>query len=92
MPNEEWNMSAPKYSLEVENISFYRATNAELVTAVRIEPGITIVDLACGSGAMDSEKKRQGCGVHIPRKGCSGSVVQRCRIRDSDERGVQGYD
>lgn len=47
----DWDMSADTYSAESDRISFYRVTNRELVTAARIEPGMSIVDLSCGSGS-----------------------------------------
>jgi ubiquinone/menaquinone biosynthesis C-methylase UbiE len=46
----EWNTSAETYGLESERISFYQVTNRELVAAGEIQPGMSIVDLACGAG------------------------------------------
>jgi trans-aconitate methyltransferase len=45
-----WNGSAAAYGVETERISFYRVTNRELVAAARLEPGMVVVDLACGTG------------------------------------------
>ena len=51
MPIKDWNMSAKAYRVEAEKISFYRTTNHELVTAAKIETGMSVVDLSCGSGS-----------------------------------------
>ena len=45
-----WDSSANTYSREVEQISFYHATNQELISTAKIQAGMTIVDLACGTG------------------------------------------
>ncbi|MBI1923721.1 L-histidine N(alpha)-methyltransferase [Candidatus Poribacteria bacterium] len=45
-----WDTSAETYSVESEKISFYQATNRELIAAGQIQPGMTILDLGCGSG------------------------------------------
>lgn len=45
-----WDRSAYIYSREVERIRFYQATNQALVTAGKIQPGMILVDLACGTG------------------------------------------
>jgi len=50
MSATHWNSSAETYSIESEKISFYQITNRELITAGRIQPGMSIVDLACGAG------------------------------------------
>jgi len=50
MSKAHWNSSAKMYSVEAEKISFYQVTNQQLITAGQIKLGMTIVDLACGSG------------------------------------------
>lgn len=45
-----WNTTAKTYSVESEKISFYQVTNRELIAAGHIQPGMTVVDLACGAG------------------------------------------
>ncbi len=50
MSTTPWDTSATSYSLEARNISFYRITNQELVAAGRIQPGMRMVDLGCGTG------------------------------------------
>ena len=45
-----WDSSALIYSSEVEKTSFYHVTNQELITAGKIQPGVALVDLACGTG------------------------------------------
>jgi ubiquinone/menaquinone biosynthesis C-methylase UbiE len=45
-----WDTSAEAYSVESEKISFYQVTNRELIAAGQVQPGMTIVDLACGTG------------------------------------------
>ncbi len=45
-----WDRSAYIYSREVERIRFYQATNQALITAGKIQPGMVVVDLACGTG------------------------------------------
>jgi ubiquinone/menaquinone biosynthesis C-methylase UbiE len=50
MSETHWNTSAEMYSVESEKISFYKVTNQQLIAAGQIQPGMTVVDLACGSG------------------------------------------
>jgi len=45
-----WDSSAYIYSREVERIRFYQTTNHALITAGKIQPGMILVDLACGTG------------------------------------------
>ena len=45
-----WDSSAKVYSSEVEKISFFHITNQELIKAVKIQPDMALVDLACGTG------------------------------------------
>lgn len=45
-----WDTSATVYHSEVEHISFYQVTNRELITAARIQSGMSLIDLACGTG------------------------------------------
>ena len=51
MPTNDWDTSAEMYCIEAEKISFYQTTNRELITAAQIQPGMSIVDLSCGSGS-----------------------------------------
>ena len=51
MPINDWDTSAKIYCIEAEKISFYQTTNRELVTAAQLQPGMSIVDLSCGSGS-----------------------------------------
>ena len=50
MPDTHWDTSAEVYSIESPRISFYQTTNQELVAAAQLQPGMTVVDLACGAG------------------------------------------
>ena len=50
MESNKWDESAAVYRSNVENISFYKVTNQRIVTAANIQPGMTVIDLACGSG------------------------------------------
>jgi trans-aconitate methyltransferase len=45
-----WDTSANAYHAEVENITFYRETNRELIAAGQIRPEMVVVDLGCGTG------------------------------------------
>lgn len=50
MSDIHWNTSAEVYSIESPRISFYQITNQELVATARLQPGMKVVDLACGAG------------------------------------------
>jgi len=45
-----WNTSAEVYGVESPKISFYQITNRELIEAGQLQAGMTVVDLACGTG------------------------------------------
>jgi len=45
-----WNTSAGVYGIESPKIGFYQITNRELIEAGQLQVGMTIVDLACGTG------------------------------------------
>ena len=50
MRETPWNTSALTYGVESEKISFYQVTNRELIAVGQLQPGMTVVDLACGAG------------------------------------------
>lgn len=50
MSQELWDTIAEAHSAQAYKIAFYQATNSALVVAGQLQPGMRIVDLACGSG------------------------------------------
>lgn len=49
---EEWDASAPEYESYSSGKRLYRESAGQLVRLAGIEPGMTVVDLACGTGIV----------------------------------------
>lgn len=48
---ERWRASAEAYASAAFELDTYRLSNAQLVAAAGLEPGVRVLDLACGGGA-----------------------------------------
>lgn len=64
---EAWDGSAANYAAFTSHSSLYRETAAALVRLARIEAGMTVVDLACGTGMVTESilRRRGGKGKKV---------------------------
>lgn len=64
---EDWDLSAEEYASFASRNGFYRYTAETMLQLAGIEPGMVIVDLACGIGSVTESILRQpyGAAVHI---------------------------
>jgi len=49
---EDWDLSAEEYATFASRNNFYRHTAKTMLSLAEIEPGMVVVDLACGTGSV----------------------------------------
>jgi ubiquinone/menaquinone biosynthesis C-methylase UbiE len=62
---ETWNRSAANYATFASHSAIYQDTAAALVGLAGIKAGMTVVDLACGSGVVTETILRQRGGKNV---------------------------
>ena len=61
----DWDLSAEEYAAFASRNSFYRYTAETMVHMAEIEPGMVVVDLACGTGSVTEAILRQPYGKSV---------------------------
>jgi ubiquinone/menaquinone biosynthesis C-methylase UbiE len=49
---EDWDLSAEEYATFASRNNLYRDTAETMLQLAEIEPGMVVVDLACGTGSV----------------------------------------
>jgi len=88
----DWDLSAEEYSAFASQNRFYRYTAETMVQMAQIEPGMVVVDLACGTGSVTEAILRQpyGKAVKIIAIDSSAQMIARAQKR-FDSANVEFY-
>src|SRR5215831_1719368 len=62
---EDWDLSAEEYATFASRNGFYRYTAETMLQLAEIEPGMVVVDLACGTGSVTESILRQPYGQAV---------------------------
>lgn len=62
---QDWDLSAEAYAAFASRNTFYRYTAETMLQLAGIEPGMVVVDLACGTGSVTEAILRQPYGTAI---------------------------
>ena len=62
---QDWDLSAEAYAAFASRNTFYRYTAETMLQLAGIEPGMVVVDLACGTGSVTEALLRQPYGKAI---------------------------
>ena len=62
---QDWDLSAEAYAAFASRNTFYRYTAEKMLQLAGIEPGMVVVDLACGTGSVTEAILRQPYGKAI---------------------------
>jgi ubiquinone/menaquinone biosynthesis C-methylase UbiE len=62
---QDWDLSADAYAAFASRNTFYRYTAEKMLQLAGIEPGMVVVDLACGTGSVTEAILRQPYGKAI---------------------------
>jgi ubiquinone/menaquinone biosynthesis C-methylase UbiE len=62
---EDWDRSAEEYAIFASRTGFYRYTAETMLQLAEIEPGMIVVDLACGTGSVTESILRQSYGEAV---------------------------
>jgi ubiquinone/menaquinone biosynthesis C-methylase UbiE len=79
--HEAWDRSAAEYASFASRSTLYLDTATALVRAAQIGPGMTIVDLACGSGVVSAAILSLDCDVRIVATDFSAQMIAEARER-----------
>jgi ubiquinone/menaquinone biosynthesis C-methylase UbiE len=62
---EDWDLSAEEYATFASRNNFYRHTAETMLSLAEIEPGMVVVDLACGTGSVTEAILRESYGKAV---------------------------
>ena len=62
---KDWDLSAEEYAAFASRNGFYRYTAETMVRMAEIEPGMVVVDLACGTGSVTEAILKQPYGKAV---------------------------
>jgi len=62
---EDWDLSAEEYATFASRNNFYRHTAETMLNLAEIEPGMVVVDLACGTGSVTEAIFREPYGKAV---------------------------